>query len=391
MMEEKALIHASHNIQSTLAAGAMDIRDLEKSLRRPRSLFSFLMSALTTALTVLALVPLFSVLYMLLLKGVAGISTAWFTQLPPGPMEAGGGFGNAILGTLIMVGLATLMSVPLGIVAAVYLTEVGPETRLASVVRFGAKVLSGFPSILAGVLAYGTVVVATGHFSAIAGGVALAVLMLPTVILTAEDAIRMVPGRIREAAIGMGTTPTQAIWYVLLPTAMPGILTGVMLAVARAAGETAPLLFTALFSDYWPLSRGIPTVMEPTASLAVLIYNFSSRRSKTRLPWPGRPLWSWWSWSWRPISSAKASHGATNRSVTMVTNEPAAKTTALHGARRPPRRPRTDNDAVIDCDIKELYYGNFKAVRDTGCPSRRARSPPSSAPRAAARARCSAA
>lgn len=276
-MEEKAAIHHSHSLKDVYAGIPVDAIALEKSLRRPRSLFNFLMSLLTMVLTVLALVPLFSVLYMLLLKGIHGFSLAWFTQLPPGPMEAGGGFGNAILGTLIMVGLASLMSVPLGIVAAIFLAEFGPNTRLASVVRFGAKVLSGFPSILAGVLAYGIVVVATGHFSAIAGGVALAVLMLPTVILTAEDAIRMVPNRVREAAIGMGATPTQTTLRVVLPMAMPGVLTGVMLAVARAAGETAPLIFTASFNDYWPIAHGIPTVTQPTASLAVLIYKFSAQ------------------------------------------------------------------------------------------------------------------
>ncbi len=274
-MEEKAVIHRSHDLGAARAETPIDVSDLQKSLRRPRSLFSFLMSGLATVLTLLALVPLFSVLYMLLLKGVHGFSLAWFTQLPPGPMEVGGGFGNAILGTLILVLLASLMSVPLGIVAAVFLAEFGPDTRLASVVRFGAKVLSGFPSILAGVLAYGIVVVATGHFSALAGGVALAVLMLPTVILTAEDAIRMVPNRIREAAVGMGATPTQTTLRVILPTAMPGILTGVMLAVARAAGETAPLIFTASFNDYWPIKHGLPVVTQPTASLAVIIYNFS--------------------------------------------------------------------------------------------------------------------
>ena len=115
-----------------------------------------------------------------------------------------------------------------------------------------------------------------------AGGVALSILMLPTVMLTAEDAIRMVPAKMREAAIGMGATRTQVVWQVLLPTAMPGILTGVMLAVARAAGETAPLLFTALFSNYWLIGDGQPDLMQPTASLAVLIYNFSGSRTKTR-------------------------------------------------------------------------------------------------------------
>ncbi len=131
--------------------------------------------------------------------------------------------------------------------------------------------LTGFPSILAGVFIYAAIVLAMGTYSALAGGVALSVLMLPTVILTAEDAMRMVPQRMKDAAIGMGCTRTQVIWKVTLPTGLPGILTGVMLAVARVAGESAPLLFTALFSNYW-----LSNLAEPTASLAILIYNFSS-------------------------------------------------------------------------------------------------------------------
>ena len=138
--------------------------------------------------------------------------------------------------------------------------------------RFCAKLLTGLPSVLAGLVAYAAVVLTTGHFSAPAGGLALAILMLPTILLTAEDAIKMVPGRMREAAIGMGCTRTQVVLQIVLPTAIPGILTGVMLAIARAAGETAPLLFTALFSDFW-LTRN---PMEPIASLAVLIYDFSA-------------------------------------------------------------------------------------------------------------------
>lgn len=264
-------------IEAARRAGeAFTAAELEKSLRRPRSLFSFLMTSVVALLTLAALVPLFSVVYMLLVKGSHRLSPAVFTSLPPAAFEQGGGFGNAIAGTLVMVALAGLLSVPVGILAAVFLVEVGPGTRLSQVVRFGAKVLSGFPSILAGVFAYGAVVLVTGGFSAYAGGVALALLMLPTVLLTAEDAIRMVPSRIREAAVGMGATPTQVICRVVLPTAMPGILTGVMLAVARAAGETAPLLFTALFSNYWLSSGGQPNLMQPTASLAVLIYSFSS-------------------------------------------------------------------------------------------------------------------
>lgn len=261
--------------------------ELERSLRRPRSLFSFLMTTLTTSLTLIALTPLFAVVVMLTVRGGRQLSMAIFTELPPAGLEQGGGFGNAILGTLIMVGIAALISVPAGILAGAFLAEIGPRTRLADAVRFAAKILTGFPSILAGVFAYEVVVLSTGGFSAVAGGVALSVLMLPVVLLTAEEAIRMVPARMREAAIGMGATQTQTLWHILLPTAMPGLLTGIMLAVARAAGETAPLLFTALFSNYWAISEGRVEIMQPTASLAVLIYNFSARfiESQVELAW----------------------------------------------------------------------------------------------------------
>jgi phosphate transport system permease protein len=253
----------------------LDLGTLEKSLMRPRSLMTLLLSGLATTMTLTALVPLFSVVYMLAWRGGRKLSLALFTELPPAPLEAGGGFGNAIVGTLVIVGIATALSVPVGILSAIHLARAQPDDRLASAVRFAGKVLTGFPSILAGVFAYGAVVLATGTFSPIAGGVALSILMLPTVMLTAEDALRAVPGKMREAAIGMGATATQTTWMVLVPTAMPGILTGVMLAVARAAGETAPLLFTALFSNYWIVSKGNWHVMKPTASLAVLIYNFA--------------------------------------------------------------------------------------------------------------------
>jgi phosphate transport system permease protein len=225
-------------------------------------------------MTFLALIPLFAVLWMLIWRGGQRLSVALFTQLPPAPLEQGGGFGNAVIGTLIMVGLAGLISMPLGILTGVFLAQ-AKDSKLAGTVRFAAKVLTGFPSILAGVFAYGAVVLATGGFSAVAGAIALSILMLPTIILTAESAIAMVPAKMKEASIGMGATGAQTVWMVLLPTAMPGILTGIMLAVARAAGETAPLLFTALFSNYWLASNGRVDLMRPTASLAVLIYNFS--------------------------------------------------------------------------------------------------------------------
>ena len=234
----------------------VDFSELDRSLRRPRTFFSIMMSALVTVSTMLALIPLFSVVLMLFWKGGSKLSLAVFTQLPPAPLEQGGGFGNAIEGTLIIVALSLLISLPVGILSAVFLAESEPKNRLAYLVRFTAKTLTGFPSILAGVFAYGAVVLTTGGFSAIAGAIAVSILMLPTIMLTAEDAIRMVPAKMKEAAIGMGATKTQTAWMVMLPTALPGILTGVMLAVARGAGETAPLLFTALFSNYWPFLEG---------------------------------------------------------------------------------------------------------------------------------------
>jgi len=257
----------------------IDLRQLERSLRKPRTLLSMFLSLITTILTFAALVPLFSVVFMLFYRGASKLTFSNFYQLPPTAFEDGGGFGNALVGTIVMVAIAALISVPFGILASIFLAELGSQSKTASIVRFCAKVLSGFPSILAGVFAYGAVVLATGKFSAYAGGIALSILMLPVVMLTAEEAIRMVPSKMKEASFGMGATQTQTLWYVTLPTALPGIITGVMLAVARAAGETAPLLFTALFSNYWSMTSWSPTSLElnePTASMAVLIYNFSS-------------------------------------------------------------------------------------------------------------------
>ena len=265
----------------------VDFSELDRSLRRPRTFFSVAMSGLVTLMTLLALIPLFSVVLMLLWRGGSKLSLAVFTQLPPAPLEQGGGFGNALQGTLVIVALSMIMSVPVGILSAVFLAESSHESRIAYIVRFTAKILTGFPSILAGVFAFGAVVLVTGGFSAIAGAVAVSILMLPTIMLTAEDAIRMVPAKMKEAAVGMGATKTQTIWMVLLPTAMPGILTGVMLAIARGAGETAPLIFTALFSNYWVFARGHVNLMQPTPSLAVLIYNFAGMpfQNQVELAW----------------------------------------------------------------------------------------------------------
>ena len=242
---------------------------LERQPFEPRALKSIILSTITVSAAVIACIPLFSVLIMLFYRGGKRLSLELFYTLPPTAFEIGGGFANAILGTIFMVGIAACISVPFGILDAIYLAELGHYSKLAQVARISAKTMTGLPSILAGVFTYAAVVLITGSYSAWAGGIALSLLMIPVVMLTAEEAIKMVPRSMKEAAYGMGCTPTQAMWKVILPVAMPGIITGVILAVARAAGETAPLLFTALFSEYWLKPTG------PTASLAVLIYNYS--------------------------------------------------------------------------------------------------------------------
>ncbi len=258
------------------------VPNLNRSLSDTRALRNTIQTVLLWIIAVAASVPLFSVLYMLITRGGARLSWEVLTALPPAGLEMGGGFGNAIIGTVVMVGIGALISIPLGILGGVLLGAIAPTSRMSDTVRFIAKVLTGFPSILAGVFVYAWLVLMMGTYSALAGGVALAVRMIPTVMLTAEQAIRMVPQRMKDAAIGMGCTQTQTICQVTLPTAMPGILTGVMLAVAGAAGESAPLLFTALFSNYW-----IGSLTEPTASLSILIYNFSG------MPFPNQIELAW--------------------------------------------------------------------------------------------------
>jgi phosphate transport system permease protein len=279
--------------QPTTQTLASPIPSLLHEPFEPRALLSILLSGAAWIAALIASVPLFSVLYMLIMRGGARLNLEILTELPPAGFEMGGGFGNALVGTFVMVGIAAALAVPFGILAAIFLAELGPYSKLASFARFGAKTLTGLPSILAGVFAYALVVLVTGSYSAIAGGMALAVLMLPIVVLTAEEALKMVPKIMKDAAHGMGCTHTQVIYKVVVPTALPGILTGVMLAVARAAGETAPLLFTALFSNYWLYQDGKLETMSPTASLAVLIYNFSGMPfdNQIEMAWAASLCW----------------------------------------------------------------------------------------------------
>ncbi len=236
-----------------------------------RSLVNRVLSVVCVTLAFLALIPLLSIIFLVLKKGLPLLSWSVFTELPPAAGQVGGGIGNAVVGTLLMVGVALVIATPFGILSAIYVNEYAPYSRLANAVRFVAKLLTGIPSIICGVFAYAVIVLTTGGFSAWAGGFALAILILPTILLTAEQALIGVSKAYREASYGLGATNFQTIWRIVLPDALPAMMTGIMLAVARAAGETAPLLFTALFSQYW-----IQSLKEPTASLSVLIYNFST-------------------------------------------------------------------------------------------------------------------
>lgn len=236
-----------------------------------RSSVNKILNAVCITLALLALVPLFSIVLLVLAKGLPLLTPSVFTELPPAAGMVGGGFGNAVIGTAIMVAIALAIAAPLGILGAVYVNEYNPYGALSNAVRFVAKLLTGIPSIICGVFAYAIIVLTTGNFSAWAGGVALSILILPTILLTAEQALMGVQKSYREASYGLGATNFQTIWRIVLPDALPAIMTGIMLAVARAAGETAPLIFTALFSNFWANS-----LMEPTASLSVLIYNFST-------------------------------------------------------------------------------------------------------------------
>jgi phosphate transport system permease protein len=243
--------------------------DLSRKLRW-RSIFSNSLDALVAALTCLAIVPLISVIYMVLSRGATHLRASMLSDLPPALGDDGGGFGNALVGTLVMVGIGALVSVPVGVLTAIFLTEYSRGSRSARTIRFAAKILSGLPSILAGVFIYG-VVVLTFKNSAYAGGLALSILMLPIVILTTEEALLRVPRFLREGSLALGANPTQTVLSITLPTAGPAILTGVMLAVARAAGETAPIIFTAASSEFWMRSLN-----ERTASMSVFIYDSAS-------------------------------------------------------------------------------------------------------------------
>ena len=221
------------------------------------------------AAVLVALVPLAFILVFLIKQGVQALNMDLFTHLPKPAGEPGGGMRNAFVGTLILTGLASLFAVPIGVLSGVYMSEYR-GTRLAVAVRFAADTLNGVPSIVIGIFAYGIAVLPFRHFSALAGGIALGIMMIPIVARTTEEMLKLVPHSLREGALALGAPQWRVILGVVIPAAAPGIATGAMLAIARVSGETAPLLFTAFGSRFFPTSLN-----EPIASLTVQIYNYA--------------------------------------------------------------------------------------------------------------------
>ncbi len=236
-----------------------------------RKFKSAFMMGLTVLATVITLLPLFLVLGYLLSKGASSVNLPFFTHLPTPVGEAGGGMANAIVGTLELIALASVFGVPIGVGAGLYLSEFRDETgAVGPAVRFASGVLLGMPSIVIGIFAYAVVVRPMGGFSALAGGFALGLIMIPLVTRTTEEIVALVPRGLREAALALGVTRWRTTVSVVVPTALGGIVTGVILAVARAAGETAPLLFTAFGNRFW--SNGLT---HPVASLTVQVYTYA--------------------------------------------------------------------------------------------------------------------
>jgi phosphate transport system permease protein len=234
--------------------------------------------------TILVVVPLIAIFVYLLIKGGSSLNLDFFTKNPVPEGESGGGMANAIVGSTVLLGVASAIGIPLGIGAGIYLAEFGRGTRLANAIRFTADVLNGVPSIVMGLAAYSLIVVPQGHFSALSGGVALGIMMIPTVARTTEEMLLMVPNPIREAALGLGLPNWRSVLSITVRTASPGIITGCMLAFARVAGETAPLIFTALGNAFFSTSLNQPIQALP---LQIWIYATGPYEDQHRLAWAG--------------------------------------------------------------------------------------------------------
>jgi phosphate transport system permease protein len=263
----------------------MDFNSRSMRLNKARrTAMNYLITGLSILATVLVIAPLVAILFYLIYRGASSLNLAFFTHIPAPVGEQGGGMANSIVGSGIILGLASLMGIPIGIAAGVYLAEFGRGSTLGNAVRFTADVLNGVPSIVMGISIYSLIVIQQKHFSAFAGGVALAIMMIPTITRTTEEMLATVPHAIREAALGLGVPKWRTVISVSLRTASPGIITGCMLAFARVAGETAPLLFTAFGNQFWSLRLTEPIAALP---LQIYVYAVSPYDEWHRLAWAG--------------------------------------------------------------------------------------------------------
>jgi len=237
---------------------------------RRRKFLSSLFVAFCAASVLIALVPLAFVLFFVVSQGIQSLNVAFFTHMPVPTGEQGGGMLNSIVGSLILVGLGALFAIPIGILSGIYMSEYA-GTRFASLVRFAADTLNGVPSIVIGVFVYGIAVLPFRQFSALAGGLALGIMMIPIIARTTEELLLLVPGTMREGALALGATHARAVFTVVVPSAAQGIITGIVLAIARIAGETAPLLFTALNNRFFTTK-----LTQPISSLTVQVYTYAS-------------------------------------------------------------------------------------------------------------------
>ncbi len=249
-----------------------------------RALTDGTVTGLAILATLIVVAPLIAIFVYLIYMGASSLNIDFFTQIPKPVGESGGGMANAIVGSAILLALASLIGVPIGIGAGIFLAEFGRGSKLANGIRFTADVLNGVPSIVMGLAAYALIVSQQKHFSAFAGGIALGFMMIPTVCRTSEEMLLMVPNVIREAALGLGVPNWRSVLSITVKTASPGIITGCMLAFARVAGETAPLIFTALGNQFWSTSLNEPIAALP---LQIYVYALSPYDDWHRLAWAG--------------------------------------------------------------------------------------------------------
>ena len=266
-----------------MSEAAASVRVMVQPVSLRRRLTDHVMTAAAVSTVVIVLAPLIAIFGYLLYKGIGSINWAFLTQTPKPVGESGGGMANAIAGSVFILAIASIIGVPFGVGAGIYLAEFG-RNRLGSAVRFTADVLNGVPSIVVGIVAYSIVVLSQKHFSALAGGVALALMMVPTICRTTEEMLLLVPQALREAAYGLGIPRWRTTLSIVLRTATSGVITGIMLAFARVAGETAPLLFTAFGNQFWNFHYDQPTAALP---LQIFAYAISPYDEWHQQAWAG--------------------------------------------------------------------------------------------------------